>query len=65
MIIDGHCHAGKGDGLTGPWDTAAPLARYLQRAAKAGIERTVLFAVFHSNYAAANRQVARIVAGRP
>jgi predicted TIM-barrel fold metal-dependent hydrolase len=65
MIIDGHCHAGKGDGLTGPWDTAAPLARYLQRATKAGIERTVLFAVFHSNYAAANHQVARIVAGRP
>lgn len=25
MIIDCHCHAGKGDGLTGPWDTAAPL----------------------------------------
>ena len=25
MIIDSHCHAGKGDGLTGPWDTAAPL----------------------------------------
>jgi uncharacterized protein len=65
MIIDGHCHAGKGDGLTGPWDTAAPLARYLRRAAEAGIERTVLFAVFHSNYAVANHQVARIVASRP
>jgi hypothetical protein len=25
MIIDAHCHAGKGDGLTGPWDTNAPL----------------------------------------
>jgi len=23
MIIDSHCHAGKGDGLTGPWDTDA------------------------------------------
>ena len=65
MIIDGHCHAGKGDGLTGPWDTAAPLGPYLRRAAKAGIERTVLLAVFHSNYAAANRQVARIIASRP
>ena len=32
MIIDCHCHAGKGDGLTGPWDTRAPLDRYLRRA---------------------------------
>ena len=41
MIIDCHCHAGKGDGLTGPWDTAAPLDKYLRWAAKAGIDRTV------------------------
>ena len=65
MIIDCHCHAGKGDGLTGPWDTAAPLEQYLLQAARAGIERTVLFAAFHSDYAVANRQVARIVASRP
>jgi uncharacterized protein len=65
MIIDGHCHAGKGDGLTGPWDTSAPLEGYLRRAAAAGIDRTVLFAAFHSDYAVANREVARIVAGRP
>lgn len=65
MIIDCHCHAGKGDGLTGPWDTAAPLALYLRRAENAGIQKTVLFAAFHSDYAAANRQVARIVKSRP
>jgi len=65
VIIDCHCHAGKGDGLTGPWDTAAPLNRYLRRAAKAGINRTVLLATFHSDYAIANREVARIVASRP
>jgi uncharacterized protein len=65
MIIDCHCHAGKGDGLTGPWDTAAPLGRHMQRAARAGIDRTVLFAAFHSDYAVANREVGRIVAGRP
>lgn len=65
MIIDCHCHAGKGDGLTGPWDTAAPLEQYLLRAARAGINRTVLFAAFHSDYAVANREVARIVASRP
>ena len=65
MIIDCHCHAGTGDGLTGPWDTAAPLGKHLQRAARAGIDRTVIFAAFHSDYAAANREVARMVASRP
>ena len=43
MIIDAHCHAGRGDGLTGPWDTAAPLGRYLARAALAGITQSVIF----------------------
>ena len=65
MIIDSHCHAGKGDGLTGPWDTSASLERYLLRASRAGIDRTVLFAAFHSDYAVANQEVARIVASRP
>jgi predicted TIM-barrel fold metal-dependent hydrolase len=65
MIVDCHCHAGTGDGLTGPWDTAAPLDRYLGRAARAGIDRTVLFPAFHSDYAVANREVAGIVAARP
>ena len=27
-VIDAHCHAGHGDGLTGPWDTDASLDRY-------------------------------------
>jgi len=65
MIIDSHCHAGKGDGLTGPWDTDAPLAKYMIWSARAGIERTVLFPAFHSDYSIANREVAQIVASRP
>jgi predicted TIM-barrel fold metal-dependent hydrolase len=65
MIVDCHCHAGLGDGLTGPWDTEARLDHYLPHAARAGIDRTVLFAAFHSDYARANREVARIVASRP
>src|SRR5829696_5927773 len=65
MIIDCHCHAGKGDGLSGPWDTDAPLEKYLLRAARAGIDRTVLFAAFHTDYSLANREVARIVRSRP
>src|SRR4051812_10540872 len=65
MIIDCHCHAGKGDGFSGPWDTSAPLDRYLARASEAGIARTVVFSAFHSDYAAANREVARVVAQHP
>jgi predicted TIM-barrel fold metal-dependent hydrolase len=65
MIIDCHCHAGHGDGFTGPWDTAAPLRDYLRRASHARIDRTVLFAAFHSDYAIANREVAAIVARHP
>ena len=65
MIIDCHCHSGLGDGLTGPWDTAAPIDRYLRRCARAGIRRSVIFAAFHSCYATANREVARLVASQP
>jgi predicted TIM-barrel fold metal-dependent hydrolase len=65
VIVDCHCHAGLGDGFTGPWDTEARLGRYLARAAEAGIAKTVLFSTFHSDYAVANRQVARIVASDP
>ena len=62
MIIDCHCHAGIGDGLTGPWDTRAPLDKYRRWARQAGIEHTVIFPAFHSNYLEANWAVARIVA---
>ena len=65
MIIDCHCHAGKGDLLTGPWDTDAPIATYLRRAKAAGIDKTVIFSPFHSNYRQANANTARIVAQQP
>jgi predicted TIM-barrel fold metal-dependent hydrolase len=65
MIIDCHCHAGRGDRMTAPWNTDAPIEPYLRRARAAGIDRTVVFAPFHSDYAAANAEVARIVARYP
>ena len=61
MIIDCHCHAGHGDGFTGPWDTNAPLKRYLKWAEEAGIDRTVLLAAFHSDYSVANAEVAKMM----
>lgn len=65
MIIDCHCHAGKGDLLTGPWDTDAPIATYLRRAKAAGIDKTVIFSPFHSNYQQANANTARIMQQYP
>jgi predicted TIM-barrel fold metal-dependent hydrolase len=61
MIIDSHCHAGQGDRLTYPANTIAPLDQYLRRARRAGIDRTIVMPAFHSDYAAANAQLARIV----
>lgn len=62
MILDGHCHAGRGDGMTAPWNTDAPLGKYLRRARRAGIVRTVVVPAFHSDYAQANEELARLVA---
>jgi len=61
MIIDCHCHAGKGDGFRGPWDTEARIEPHLKRARAAGIDKTIVFPVFNSDYAAANARLAKIV----
>ncbi|GGP26970.1 amidohydrolase family protein [Silvimonas amylolytica] len=65
MIIDFHVHAGQGDGMTGPWDTSAPLAKYVARANEAGITRSVLLPVFQSDYRRGNHDVAALVRSEP
>src|SRR5258707_2418178 len=65
MIVDCHCHAGKGDLMTAPWNTDAPIEPYLRRARRAGIDKTVVFAPFHSDSSHANEEVGRIVARYP
>jgi uncharacterized protein len=65
MIIDCHCHAGKGDGFHAPWDTEARIEPHLRRARAAGIDKTIVFPVFNSDYAAANARLARIVRAYP
>lgn len=62
MIIDCHCHAGKGDIMTAPWNTDAPMGAYLRRARRAGIDRTIVFPAFHSDYEIANAALGRLVA---
>jgi uncharacterized protein len=65
MIVDCHCHTGRGDKMTAPWNTNAPIEPYLRRARAAGINKTIVMPTFHSNYAEANAQVARVIARHP
>lgn len=65
MIIDCHCHAGKGDRMTAPWNTEAAIEPYLRRAHAAGIDKTIVVAAFRSDYNQANAEVARIIARFP
>jgi uncharacterized protein len=65
MIVDCHCHAGKGELLTAPWNTNAPLDTYLWRAQEAGIRRTVVFPVLDADNVRANAEVARLVHQHP
>lgn len=65
MIIDCHCHAGKGDLLTAPWNTVADLGPYLRRARAADIDKTVVFPAFHTDNVKANLELARIIARHP
>jgi predicted TIM-barrel fold metal-dependent hydrolase len=61
MIIDCHCHAGRGTGLTGPWDTSADLGPFLARSARAGIDKTVVLPLFHEDSLKANDELAAVV----
>jgi uncharacterized protein len=65
MIIDSHCHAGAGFGLTDFWSRCPLMEKYLRRSKAAGITRSVLFANFHNDYAVANKIVADIVFSQP
>lgn len=61
MIVDCHCHAGRGDLMSGPWDTRADLTDYLRRCDAAGIRRSVVFAALASDYRMGNEDVAALV----
>lgn len=65
VIIDGHCHAGPGGGLSHPSDTRADLDRYRRRASAAGITKTVIFAALDEDYTLGNRSVGRLVRTEP
>jgi predicted TIM-barrel fold metal-dependent hydrolase len=64
-VVDAHCHAGEGAGFDLGPGRPPPFARYLLRARAAGIDRTVVFAAFRGDYAAANREIARLARAHP
>jgi len=65
MIIDCHCHAGKGDRMTAPWNTEAAIGPYLRRARAVRIAKTIVMAAFNNDYNKANGDVAKIIARYP
>jgi predicted TIM-barrel fold metal-dependent hydrolase len=65
LIIDCHCHSGKGEAMTAPWTSYADPQVTLRRAAEAGIDKTVIFPIHNPTYEKANREIAGLVARYP
>jgi uncharacterized protein len=64
-VVDAHCHVGRGEALTAPWNAPVSLRRYLRRADAAGIDLTVVVPVFYRDSWRANAEVAEVVARHP
>ncbi len=65
LIIDCHCHAGKGETMTAPWTSYADPMVTLRRAEEAGIDKTVIFPISNPTYTKANQEIADLVAKHP
>jgi predicted TIM-barrel fold metal-dependent hydrolase len=65
MIIDCHCHAGRGAEFWNEYVLSEWLVTYVRQAQAAGISRTVLFAPLVGDYRRANRRVAQIIRRHP
>lgn len=69
LIIDAHCHAGKGlhfgKGGEAPWTTYNDPEWTLRKMEEAGIDRTVIFPISNATYEKANEEIASIVGKYP
>jgi uncharacterized protein len=65
LVIDCHCHAGKGETMTAPWTSFADPLVTLRRAEEAGIDKTVIFPISNPTYEKANQEIAGLVAKYP
>ena len=67
IVIDAHCHAGKGmnygkgDELSDPWTTYNDPRWTLTRAAEVGIDKTIIFPINNTTYKDANEEIASYV----
>ncbi len=65
LIIDAHCHAGRGQAMTAPWTTRADPEITLRHMAEAGIDRTVIFPINNTEYEKPNQEIAEICGRYP
>ena len=65
LIIDAHCHVGKGEAMSAPWSTFADPEVTLRRAEEAGIDKTIIFPINNPTFERANEEVAQIVSHYP
>lgn len=67
LVIDAHCHAGKGmnhgkeGGPHAPWTTYNAPEETLRKMEEAGIDRTVIFPISNTGYEKANEEIAGFV----
>jgi len=60
LVIDAHCHAGHGTGMSAPWTTRADVEATLRNMKEAGIDRTVIFPINNTEYEKPNQEIAEI-----
>ena len=65
LIVDAHCHAGRGTAMSAPWTTRADVDITLRHMAEAGIDRTVLFPINNTEYEKPNQEIAEICGRYP
>jgi predicted TIM-barrel fold metal-dependent hydrolase len=71
LIIDAHCHAGKGlnygkdDPAAAPWTTFNDPDWTLRRMAQAGIDRAIIFPINNDTFEKANQEIAGYVRQHP
>ena len=65
LVIDAHCHAGRGQAMSAPWTTRADPDITLRHMSEAGIDRTVIFPINNADYEKPNEEVAEICGKYP
>jgi predicted TIM-barrel fold metal-dependent hydrolase len=65
LVIDAHCHAGRGQAMSAPWTAKADVEITLRHMAEAGIDRTIIFPINNAEYERPNREIAAICARYP